>query len=242
METLSIEEETVHTIKGSYRLSMQKSSEENTFRSGLRLELPYLVDALAKDHGFLHDVKQLEFLAEIIADHQRHGGPPLSSFLVAGCDRGIDAYSLCITLLEVAGSWPGLEFSILATDFLPANLAQAIRGVYPSASVANLPQALIKRYFLRSRNAVNAVVRLKPGVRNRINFRCQDIFESFALREPMDVIICRQVLHHFHTGLAMALAGRLRQYLAPGGILVLGARMPRMPGFRHLDHAVYQAV
>jgi hypothetical protein len=37
---------------------MQMSSEENTFRSGLRLELPYLVDALAKDHGFLHDARQ----------------------------------------------------------------------------------------------------------------------------------------------------------------------------------------
>ena len=42
--------------------------------------------------------------------------------------------------------------------------------------------------------------------------------------------------------LATALAGRLRSYLSPGGILVLGARMSRAPGFRHLGHALYQAV
>jgi chemotaxis protein methyltransferase CheR len=218
------------------------SSEENTFRSGLRLELPYLVDALGKDHGFLHDARQFEFLAEIVADHHCHGSTPLSSFLVAGCDRGLDAYSLCITLLEEAKKHSGFQFSILATDFLPANLNQAKRGVYSLSSVRDLPQDLIKSYFLRSRNSAKNLVRIRPGVRELVNFRCQDIFESFALREPMDVIVCRQVLHHFHPALALALAGRLRQYLAPGGILVLGARMPRMPGFRHLDHALYQAV
>ncbi|ACU89523.1 CheR family methyltransferase [Desulfomicrobium baculatum] len=221
---------------------MHMSSEENTFRSGLRLELPYLVDALGKDHGFLHDARQFEFLAEIVADHHLNGSTPLSSFLVAGCDRGLDAYSLCITLLEEAKEHSGLQFSILATDFLPVNVSQAKRGVYSSSSVRDLPQALIKRYFLRSRNSATNLVRLRPGVRDMVNFRCQDIFESFALREPMDVIVCRQVLHHFHPALALALAGRLRQYLAPGGILVLGARMPRMPGFRHLDHALYQAI
>jgi chemotaxis protein methyltransferase CheR len=218
------------------------SSAENTFRSGLRLELPYLVDALGKDHGFLHDSRQFDFLAEIVADHLRHGALPLHSFLVAGCDRGLDAYSLCITLLEEAARHRGLDFSILATDFLPANLALAKRGVYASSTIRNLPQTLIKRYFLRSRRADRALVRIRPGVRERVNFRCQDIFESFSLREPMDVIVCRQVLHHFHPALALALAARLRRYLAPGGILVLGAPMPGMPGFRHLDHGLYQAV
>jgi chemotaxis protein methyltransferase CheR len=221
---------------------MQKSSADTAFCPGLRLELPYLVDALSKDHGFLHDADQFGFLAEIVADHHRHGSPPLSSFLVAGCDRGIDAYSLCITLLEEAERLPGLEFSILGTDFLPANLNQAMRGIYAASTVRNLPQPLVRRYFLRSRTAPDEVVRLRPGVRSRVSFRCQDIFESFCLREPMDVIVCRQVLHHFHPTLATALAGRLRGYLAPGGILALGGRLPKAPGLRHLGHALYQAV
>ena len=221
---------------------MTKPPAENAFRPGLRLELPYLVDALAGDHGFLHDARQFEFLAEIVADQHRHGAPPLSSFLVAGCDRGVDAYSLCITLLEEARKLPGLEFSILGTDFLPANLHHAQRGVYRATSVRKLPQDLVRRYFLRSRVTPGELVRLRPGVRRRISFRCQDIFESFSLREPMDVIVCRQVLHHFHPLLAGALADRLRRHLAPGGILALGARLGRSPGFRHLGHAVYQAV
>ena len=221
---------------------MRKSSTENTFCHGLRLELPYLVDALSRDHGFLHDARQFEFLAEIVADNHRHGEPPLSSFLVAGCDRGIDAYSLCITLLEAAGKMPGLGFSILGTDFLPANLNDAQRGVYPAVTVRELPPAMVRRYFLRSRSAPTDLVRLRPGVRNRVNFRCQDIFESFSLREPMDVIVCRQVLHHFHPSLATVLAEKLRRYLAPGGILVLGERLKVAAGFRHLGSALYQAV
>lgn len=221
---------------------MQKSPQENTFRSGLRLELPYLVDALGKAPGFMHDARQLQLLADIVADHHRHGGPPFCSFLVAGCDQGRDAYSLCIALLELARNCTGLEFSILGTDFLPDNLDAAVRGVYPAASIAELQPTLARRYFLRSRDKASGLVRLRPGVRARVRFRCQDIFENFGLREPMDAIVCRQVLHHFEPRLALALAARLRQYLAPGGILVLGERMPRMPGFRHLDHALYQAV
>jgi chemotaxis protein methyltransferase CheR len=181
---------------------------------------------------------------EIVADNHQHGAPPLFSFLVAGCDRGLDAYSLCITLLEEAKTHAGLDFSILATDFLPANLNQAKRGVYSWSSVRDLPQDLLKRYFLRSRGSGTDLVRVKPGVRARVNFRCQDIFEPFALREPMDVIVCRQVLHHFHPGLALVLAGRLRGQRnlsgARAGILEKipgGAHAQRMPGFRQLGHA-----
>lgn len=221
---------------------MRKSSEENSFRSGLRLELPYLVDALGNDHGFLHDVRQLRLLADIVVDHHRHGAFPFGAILVAGCDQGRDAYSLCLTLLESNRKYPGLRFTILGTDFLHANLDVAVRGVYPVTSIRNLPPELVRRYFLRSRDAASDLVRLKPGVRGRVRFRCQDVFEPFSLREPMDAIVCRQVLHHFDPRLALALAGTLRRHLAPGGILVLGREMPRMSDFRHLDHALYQAI
>ncbi len=218
------------------------SPTKNSFRSGLRLELPYLVDALARGHGFLHNAAQFQFLAEIIADHRRHDMEPPASFLVAGCDQGIDAYSMCITLLEEERRCAGLTFSILSTDFLPANLDRAIAGIYPAEAVSNVPTQLTKRYFLRSRNANSGLVRLIPGVRSRIQFRCQDIFESFALREPMDVILCRQVLHHLNPDLATAMARHLRRYLAPGGLLILGRPLPRVPGLRHLQQAIYQAV
>ena len=52
----------------------------------------------------------------------------------------------------------------------------------------------------------------------------------------------RRIMRRCRKPLATALAGRLRSYLSPGGILVLGARMSRAPGFRHLGHALYQAV
>lgn len=215
--------------------------EENTFLSGLRLELPYLVDALGADHGLLHDPGQFLFLSDVIVDHLRSKATPPANFLVAGCDQGRDAYSLCITLLEIRRIHRTFDFTILGTDFLPSNLALAVRGIYPTQAISSLSDTLTGRYFLRSRDNDGNRVRLKPGVRARVSFRCQDIFESFGLREPMDVIVCRQVLHHFHPALAKAMAERLRQYLAPGGILVLGAPMPRVKGLRHLQSAIYQA-
>lgn len=217
------------------------SSPESRFHPALRQELPYLVDALGQDYPFLHDRRQFELLGEIATDSHRHGDP-LASFLVAGCDRGVDAYSLCLTLLEAMRQRPHLPFSILGTDLLPANLEMAVRAVYPTAAITGLPASLVRRYFLRSRDPQAAQVRLRPGVRGRVRFRCQDIFGPFALREPMDVIVCRQILHHFHPRLARQLAVRLRQLLAPGGLLVLGVPLPRIRGLRHLEAAIYQAM
>lgn len=218
------------------------SSSEATFRSALRREVPYLVDALASRCRFLDNRPQLDFLADLIADWHRAGQAP-QSYLVPGCDRGIDAYSLCLVLFELSRTLPDLPFSILGTDFLPANQEQAVRGVYPATLVDHLPRAMIHRYFLRGRGTRMQEVRLMPGVRARIRFRCQDIFDSFRLREPMDVIFCRQILQHLHPALAQALAAKLRASLTPGGILILGAPLHRPhDGLQHLGQAIYMAV
>lgn len=220
---------------------METPTERNRYFSALRLELPYVVEALGGGCEFFHQPGQFRFLSEVLADHLRHQAEPPGAFLTAGCDQGLDAYSLAITCLETARNHPGYAFSILATDFLPDNTRRAERGVYPVQTTATLPPDLIKRYFLRSRNPGQSVVRLRPGVRTRIKFRCQDIFERFNLREPMDVIFCRRVLHHFEPRLSLALAQHLRQHLAPGGLLFLGRDMQGLSGFLRVGPSIYQA-
>lgn len=217
------------------------SSSEALFQSVLRRELPYLVDALAGQGQFLDNREQLEFLSGLITHWHRAGQAP-QSYLVAGCDRGVDAYSLCLTLLELSRSLPDLPFAILGTDFLPANQQHAARGIYPAAMVRDLPREILRRYFLRNRSSKPPQVRLMPGVRARIRFRCQDIFDTFRLREPMDAIVCRQILHHLHPALTLALAEKLRASLAPGGVLILGQVLPEPhTGLQHLGQAVYLA-
>lgn len=218
------------------------SSIKSSFLSGLRLELPYLIDALAKDHGFLSNPAQFDFLGEVIVDHLRHNEEPPSKYLVAACDSGIDAYSTCICLLEAIRLQQDFSFTILGTEFLPANLEQAMRGIYPADTISGLSSQICKRYFFRSKDSSRDLVRPKPGVRHHIHFRHQGIFESFSLREPMDVIVCRQILHHFHPELSKALAAHLRSYLAPGGFLMLGAPGVTLPDFRHLTLGIYQAI
>ncbi len=220
---------------------MQNPAERNRFFSGLRLELPYLVEALGEGHGFFHQPEQFRFLGEILADHLRHQADPPSKFLTAGCDQGLDAYSLAITCLETVRTHGGFAFSILATDFLPDNVQRARHGIYPAPSIDSLPPELVARYFLRSRSITKAEVRLRPGVRASLKFRCQDIFERFTLREPMDVILCRQVVHHFDQRLGQALTQRLRDYLAPGGLLVLGREVSGGRGWRRVGPAIYHA-
>lgn len=219
---------------------MENPAERNRFFSGLRLELPYLIEALGTGRVFFHQPEQLHFLHEILADHLRHRVEPPSAFLAVGCDHGLDAYSLAITCLEAVRTHGPFTFSILATDFLSDNILRARRGVYPTQSIDGTPRELVARYFLRSRSATKTEVRLRPGVRARLNFRCQDIFEQFSLREPMDVILCRQIVHHFEPRLQKALIQRLREYLTPGGLLVLGRDAPRERGWKRIGPAIYQ--
>lgn len=204
------------------------------------MEFPYLVNALAEGHGFFHRPEQFHFLGDVIDDSVRHPAFPPTTFLVVDCDAGIDAYSLGIALLEIRKRHPQHEFSILGTDFLADNLPRAIRGVYPQQSIATLPDALAREYFLRSRSAHKALVRLRPGVRAVVRFRSQDMFEQFSLREPVDVIFCRHVLHYFAPPLAISLADHLRAFLHPGGLLFLGREIGKLPGFHLVGPAVYQ--
>lgn len=220
---------------------MELPPNSNSFFSSLRLELPYVLNALAEDHGFFHLPAQFEFLAAVIHDHFRYAACPPGDFLVLDCDAGIDAYSLSIALLEIRKSYPHYAFSLLATDFLADNVPRAIRGVYPTQAIAALPASLTAEYFLRSRDAHKPLVRLRPGVRSVVRFRCLDIFERFSLREPMDVIFCRHVLHYFAPAMSTALAEHLRPYIRTGGLLFLGRETGTLPSFSRIGPAIYQA-
>lgn len=141
----------------------------------------------------------------------------------AGCSTGEEPYTLAMVLSEAALRYPGLSFMILATDISTRVLEKAVRGVYNIESVETVPPNMKKQYLLRSRNRGNGLVRITPELRSLVRFRRLNFMEGdFGMREPMDIIFCRNVIIYFDRQTQERLINRFCGHLVPGGYLFMG--------------------
>jgi chemotaxis protein methyltransferase CheR len=153
----------------------------------------------------------------------------------AGCASGEEAYSLRIVWREeVEPAFPGAELSILGTDAEPTMIARAEAACYGAGSLKDLPPEWRERAFDRA----DGEFRLKPGLKQGIVFRLQDIRETQP-DGPFDLILCRNLAFtYFEDGLQAAILERIDHRLRPGGYLVIGSheRLPgAAPGYAQLD-------
>ncbi len=141
----------------------------------------------------------------------------------AGCSTGEEPYTLARVLSAFAGSRPGLRFSVVATDISTRVLEKAALGIYEEDRIAPVPPDMKRKYLLKSKDRSRGLVRVAPAVRSLVSFRRLNLMdEDFGLREPMDIIFCRNVIIYFDKATQEALVNRLARQLTPGGYLFLG--------------------
>lgn len=140
----------------------------------------------------------------------------------AACSSGEEPYSLAMTLLAAldTSQW---DVRILASDIDTDVLERAAAGVYPSESVARVPEATLKRCFLRGVGAREGTVRVRSEVRSLVTFRRLNMLDaSWPIRTQFDLIFCRNVLMYFDRPTQARLVSRLERALTPEGLLLLG--------------------
>jgi chemotaxis protein methyltransferase CheR len=138
----------------------------------------------------------------------------------AACARGEEPATLAMLLAEESGL-AGWDWSILATDLDEEALGVARRGLYGERSVAQVPPALLGRYF----HPRGRLFELDPQLRARIDYRTLNLAHPpFAtpFRE-YDLILLRNILIYFPRALQAKVVGETRRLLAPKGFLFLGA-------------------
>jgi chemotaxis protein methyltransferase CheR len=143
----------------------------------------------------------------------------------SACSRGNEAYTLAIVLSEFARQYPGLtfDFFILATDISTNVLEKAQRAVYSHDDISVVSYDLRKRYFLRSKDRNQELVRVAPEIRNKVKFRQLNLMDNdFRLREPVDIIFCRNVIIYFDRKTQRDLIIRLCRNLVSDGYLYMG--------------------
>lgn len=142
----------------------------------------------------------------------------------AACSTGQEPYSMSIEIEEFKRKNPGVMMSgerIVATDISPTALAVAKEGVYPQLAIRRgMNEQHLKNYF---DDLPDGTWRIRQNVRSRVEFRSQNLQQSFALLGKFDVIFCRNVLIYFSADLKVDILRRMHASLNPGGYLMLGA-------------------
>ncbi|HUP83226.1 MAG TPA: chemotaxis protein CheB [Candidatus Limnocylindria bacterium] len=136
----------------------------------------------------------------------------------AGCATGEEAYSLAILVAEALGDeLARRNVRVFATDLDSEAIAFARRGIYSRSAVANLPEELIDRYFIR----IGDEVEVRKGIRGITIFGQHDL----AQRAPfprIDLAVSRNVLIYFTPELQRRALQLFAFSLREGGYLVLG--------------------
>lgn len=177
---------------------------------------------------FFHYPQHLEYLIQTALPEliRSHGYGVRRRLVVWSmeCSEGEEAYTLAMVLREFSDRYPGLgfDFLILATDASPGALEAAARAVYPEGSIARVPNALRQKYLLKSKDVRKRLVKIDNELKAYVKFRNIDFVNGrIQLRESMDIIFCRGILHRLPEKVQNRLIQELFSHLSPGGYLFL---------------------
>jgi chemotaxis protein methyltransferase CheR len=138
----------------------------------------------------------------------------------AAAATGQEPYSLAIELAERSRKLAGWSIELLATDFVEDALGKARKGIYSQFEVQRgLPVSLLVKYFRKTTGGWE----LSPTIRERVDFRSQNLLDDCQALGTFDVIFCRNLLIYFDEATKRAVLARVAARLAPDGYLVLGA-------------------
>ena len=115
------------------------------------------------------------------------------------------------------------EHSVLATDIDTQVLQFARNSIYLESDLAVVPQPFQQRFFLRGSGSQVGRYRVKPELRDAVNFRQLNLVDpNWDINAPFDVIFCRNALIYFEHETQSRIVRRLVSHLKPRGYLMVG--------------------
>lgn len=202
-----------------------------------------LLNRLTTNHTyFMRERSHFDFMVrEILPEQERVNASRDLRIWSAGSSSGEEAYTTIMFLTEYFGAnarrW---DYSMLATDISQKVLEAAENGVYPPASVAEVPPAWLSKYFV---SLPGGNVQFRPEYRRLVSFRRFNLMEPIPFHRPFDLIFCRNVMIYFDQPTKTALIRRFYDALKPGGYLFIGhseALLHSDSRFRYVCPSIYR--
>jgi chemotaxis protein methyltransferase CheR len=187
-------------------------------------ELPHLIDVVTTNTtDFFREPNHFKLLVQrMVPEWLELGLRRELRVWSAGCSSGEEPYTLAMVLMDIAEGRQGFFFEILATDISGHVLQKAMRAVYPEDRIRTVPEALKRKYLLRTKDRTMKLVRMGPELRSSVTFKRLNFMETFRLDEQMDVIFCRNVLIYFDRETQTRILQRICSHLTPRGHLFIG--------------------
>ncbi|SEA42739.1 CheR family methyltransferase [Variovorax sp. YR216] len=178
----------------------------------------------------------------VLAEHVRKAQQPVTVWCAAA-STGEEPYSIAITLMEALGARAS-SAKVIATDIDTAVLAKAQAGVFTAEQVSRLSPERLRRFFNKGTGANAGKVRVRSEVAAMVKFSRLNLLDpSWAVKEPVDAIFCRNVMIYFDKPTQKKVLDRFAPLLKPGGLLFAGhsenASLVNQT-FKPLGHTVYE--
>ena len=136
----------------------------------------------------------------------------------AGCSTGEETYSAAILIAEALGSGaPEVDVKIYATDMDEEALVVARQGAFRTDQLKDVAGDLLERHF----TADGHLFRVNRELRRWCIFGRHNLIQDPPLPQ-IDLLLCRNVLIYFKSGLQERLLTRFHYGLREGGVLFLG--------------------
>lgn len=203
--------------------------------------LTEMIDALTTNHTmFLREPAHFDFLRDVVA--AEWAGRPITVWSAA-CSTGEEPYSIALCLLDKWGMEAASRIRILALDISTRALGIARQGVYSSERFEGFPKQWLPKYFLRGEKEWKGWYRVRPQIRQIIDFRHANLMQPLVSFPQASVIFCRNVMIYFDKQTQDGLLRRLVERLEPGGYLLTGHSESLLGGRHALEYirpAVYR--
>jgi chemotaxis protein methyltransferase CheR len=207
-------------------------------------ELANLIDVISTNHTFFfREEAHFDFLRNqaVPGLAARARSERWAQFHVwsAACSSGEEPYSIAMILAGCLAHWP---WHVTATDISHRILAKAQAAVYREETVGRLAPDLVRTHFQRGFGPQEGNYRVKPSLSERVSFHQLNLLEGEPpLREPCQVIFCRNVMIYFDRPTQEELVARLTRRLVPGGYLFVG-HAESLTNIRHDLRSVRPAI
>ena len=162
-------------------------------------------------------------LADFFQDRKSNGFAYLNLWS-AGCSSGQEAYSIAMTLEEFRRkSNQSLDYCITATDISGRMLKKVNEAIYPIDLVADVPQEIKHRYFLKSKSSIDPTVRVVKEIRARVKPAYLNLMsQSYPYAQPYDIVFLRNTLIYFDLKTQNEVVAKVLSCMKPGGYLFIG--------------------
>ena len=157
-----------------------------------------------------------------LAEFVKKRSKPLSVWCAAA-STGEEVYTIAMVLQENVSN-AEISCSLLASDIDTQALVRAEEGVYSLDRVQPVEEPLLRKYFQRGVGKRVGMVRVKPVLRNMVDFRMINLVssENWPSEQTFDVVFCRNTMIYFEKETQSKLLDKFAQVMKPGALLFVG--------------------